>query len=175
MQQWCDSVRRRISARLAVMRAETSAAASLAAVALRQLLRCSGCSALRPNARPGQRYPTSDLLPCAALAASLRRGGSAGRASVRLSIIWTQQANLNVTPVLHELRLHVSRRRSSELRADFVQLGIRELLHTHRGAVALLRSSPARFTSGVQVPLNTGPLAPRGLGGRDPSSEGAPT
>ena len=48
--------------RLAVMRAETSAAVSLAAVALRQLLRCSGCSALRPNGRPGQRYPDFRLL-----------------------------------------------------------------------------------------------------------------
>ena len=49
------------------------------------------------------------LLACArALATSLRRGGSAGRASVCLSISWTLHANLNVTPVLHELRLYVS-------------------------------------------------------------------
>ena len=54
-----EVVRRRISARLAVMRAEGAAVAFFAAVALRQLLRCSGCSALRPNARPGQRYPES--------------------------------------------------------------------------------------------------------------------
>ena len=167
-----EVVRRRMSARLAVIRAEGAAAASFAAVALRQLLRCSGCSALRPNRRPGQRYPTSDLLPCAALAASLRRGGSAGRASVRLSIVWTLHANLNVTPVLHELRLHVERRAARTRGSRFRPAWHQETSPTPRGAVALLLRRGLLPGCKSQ---STGLLAPRGLDGRDVSSEGTPT
>ena len=72
------------------------------------------------------------------LAASLRRGGSAGRASVRLSIVWTLHANLNVTPVLHELRLHVERRAARTRGSRFRPARHQETSPTPRGAVALL-------------------------------------
>ena len=61
------------------------------------------------------------LLACAALAASLRRGGSAGRASARLSIVWTQHANLNVTPVLQAEAVRREAWSTATGRADFVQ------------------------------------------------------
>ena len=123
-----------------------------------------------------ERTPWSEIsrlpiIACAALAASLRRGGSAGRASVRLSIVWTQHANLNVTPVLHELRLHVERRAARLEALDFVQLGIRRPLprleepwHSYSGEVYFRGASPT----------TTGLLAPRGLGGRALSSGRSP-
>ena len=125
-------------ARLAVIRAEGAAAASFAAVSSRQLLRCSGCSALRPNRRPGQRYPFLVVGMRQRLQLSLRRGGSAGRASVCLSISWTLHANLNVTPVLHELRLHVERRAARTRGSRFRPARHQETSPTPRGAVALL-------------------------------------
>ena len=105
------------------------------------------------------------------LAASLRRGGSAGRASVRLSIVWTQHANLNVTPVLQAEAVRREHGGTATRRADFVQL-------PSRGLVALLKEPLqscdhpcGRFNFEVQP---RGPLAPRGLDGRALSSGRSP-
>ena len=164
-----EVVRRRMSARLAVMRAAGSAAAFFAAVALRQLLRCSGCSALRPNGQLVRGYS----LPVSAVVArqqlSHQRGGSDGRTSATTQIVKTLHSCLDATRLTELCRRLRSRARAGS--HDFVQLGIRKTLHTPRGALSLLRS---RFTSGVQS-SPTGPLAPRGVGGRDLSSEKTPT
>ena len=106
-----------------------------------------------------------------ALATSLRRGGSAGRASVRLSIVWTLHANLNVTLFYTRLRLRVCDA-ERDLRADFVQLPTGGLL---KEPLQSCDHRCGRFNFEVQCAATKGPLAPRGLGGRDLSSEKTPT
>jgi len=92
-----EVVRRRISAHLAVTRAEGAASAFLAAVALRQLLRCSACSALRPNGQLVRGYS----LPVSAVVArqqlSHQRGGSDGRTSATTQIVKTLHSCLDAT------------------------------------------------------------------------------
>ena len=161
------SRRRRISARLAVMRAETSAAASLAAVALRQLLRCSACSALRPNGQLVRGYS----LPVSAVVArqqlSHQRGGSDGRTSATTQSVKTLHSCLDATRLYRLcMREAVATRALSR---DFVQLGIRRPLQTPRGAVALLLRRG--LLPGCKSQLQRCPPAPRGLGWRDVSSE----
>ena len=93
----CDSVRRRISARLAVIRAEAAASAFLAAVALRQLLRCSGCSALQPNAQPVSGILFSVSPAGTRQQISHQRGGSDGRTSATAQKAKTLHACLDAT------------------------------------------------------------------------------
>ena len=158
--------RRRI--KLAVMRAGTSAAASLAAVALRQLLRCSGCSALRPNGQLVRGYS----LPVSAVVArqqlSHQRGGSDGRTSATTQIVKTLHSCLDATRLYRAVSQAA---RATRALTDFVQLAIRRPLQTPRRAVANL---PGEVYFRGASPITTGLLAPRGLGGRDPSSEGGP-
>ena len=92
----CDSVRRRISARLAVRSAGGAASASLAAMAHNAAAGVRHCAASQPNGHPGQRYPISGCcMP--ALAASLRRGGSDGRTSATTQIVKTLHSCLDAT------------------------------------------------------------------------------
>ena len=151
-----EVVRRRISAHLAVTRAEGAASAFLAAVALRQLLRCSACSALRPNGQLVRGYS----LPVSAVVArqqlSHQRGGSDGRTSATTQIVKTLHSCLDATRLY---RACDAAMRLASASHDFVQLGVRKTLRTPRGAVALLPRRGLRPGCNIQHHGSTG--APR--------------
>ena len=152
----CDSVRRRISARLAVIRAEAAASAFLAAVALRQLLRCSGCSALRPNGQLVRGYS----LPVSAVVArqqlSHQRGGSDGRTSATTQIVKTLHSCLDATGLYRAVYARLRESSSSRFRPARHQ---EDSTHASgsRGTLA-----PVKFTSGVQWPTREVHRRPEG-------------
>ena len=168
-----EVVRRRISARLAVMRAGAAAAAYFAAVALRQLLRCSGCSALRPNG---------------ALVRDIRKAGCshAQRLQLRSDVVGVMVGPQYATQIVKTLHCYLDatllyravsmpQASSSRLSRRFRPARRQETSPDASRSRDTLTILPGEVYFRGASPHATRPLAPRQLGGRDLSSEKTPT
>ena len=159
--------RRRI--KLAVMRAEAAASAFLAAVALRQLLRCSGCSALQPNAQPVSGILFSVSPAGTRQQISHQRGGSDGRTSATAQKAKTLHACLDATRLYRVSHTAAATRMGSHAISSSSASGS---FYTRLGEP--WHSCPVEVYVQGAISSTMGPPAPRGLDGRALSSEGTP-
>ena len=159
---------RRISARLAVTRAEGAAVAFFAAVALRQPL---GAALHRFAARMDSAVSDMIFSVSAVVARqqlSRQRGGIDGRTSATTQIVKTLHSCLDATGLYRAVmrEQHGDSREpltpiSSSSASGDLSRRLEEPWHSCPGEVYFRGASPN----------TTGPPAPRGLGGRDLSSE----